>query len=114
VIPAALPSRGNCKTVSRKQALETGADIRVERLHSVNSLAADGLFVFVRFSDDRRVVVVLVVAVVLGSIIIVLVIVGSRGGIVSPQMTMRFQSANQLESFSGMRGVMSASPVATH
>jgi len=30
------PSRGNCKTVSRKQALETGADIRVERLHSVN------------------------------------------------------------------------------
>src|SRR5258708_30125011 len=24
------------KTVSRKQALETGADIRVERLHSVN------------------------------------------------------------------------------
>ena len=30
------PFRGNCKTVSRKQALETGADIRVERLHSVN------------------------------------------------------------------------------
>jgi hypothetical protein len=30
------PSRGNCKTVSRKQALETGADIRVERPHSVN------------------------------------------------------------------------------
>jgi hypothetical protein len=29
-------SRGNFKTVSRKQALETGADIRVERLHSVN------------------------------------------------------------------------------
>src|ERR1700751_3784526 len=29
-------SRGNCKTVSRKQALETGADIPVEGLHSVN------------------------------------------------------------------------------
>ena len=34
--PCKRSSRGNCKTVSRKQALETGADIRVERLHSVN------------------------------------------------------------------------------
>ena len=34
--PCKRSPRGNCKTVSRKQALETGADIRVERLHSVN------------------------------------------------------------------------------
>src|ERR1700720_2238139 len=29
-------TRHRCKTVSRKQALETGADIRVEGPHSVN------------------------------------------------------------------------------
>jgi hypothetical protein len=68
--------------------------------------ACRSIVLFVGFSDHRRPDVVRFgVAIFVLGIIIIIIVVGSRGGIVLPMMAAKLQ----LETFSGMPGVMSAS-----